>query len=100
MIIDDPEFAGVEWDEAKRLKNLEKHGIDFLRAFRLLAGQFVVFASERHGETRFRAVCREGLSYITIVYVMRGNVCRIISARRAHRSERRKYQAIHDRGNR
>ena len=99
MIVDEPQFTGFEWDEAKRVKNLEKHGIDFLRAFRLLVEHHVVFASDRHGEQRYRAVCQEGQSYVTVIYVKRGSVCRIISARKAHRSERRKYQAIHDRGN-
>lgn len=95
MIVDDPQFTGFEWDEVKRLKNLEKHDIDFLQAFRLLTKNHVVFSSERNGEIRYRAICRDGSSFVTIIFVMRGQICRIISARRAHRSERRKHQAIY-----
>lgn len=95
MIVDDPKFTGFEWDEAKRLKNLEKHHIDFVRAFRLLTKNHVVFSSERNGEIRYLAICEEGSSFVTIIFVMRGQICRIISARRAHRSERRKHEAIY-----
>jgi len=33
-----------EWDEAKRLANLEKHGVDFLRAQMLFDGRPVITA--------------------------------------------------------
>jgi uncharacterized DUF497 family protein len=42
-----------EWDEAKRLTNIAKHGIDFLRARNVFAGRPRVENESWHaGETR------------------------------------------------
>ena len=43
-----------EWDEAKRLANLAKHGIDFLDAKAAIENSPVLFADDRkvYGERR------------------------------------------------
>ncbi len=37
-----------EWDEQKRLSNLEKHGIDFIRACQIFDGYTVEFDDSRY----------------------------------------------------
>ena len=87
----DEEFSSFEWDEGKRLKNLEKHGIDFEDAALALQEPHVRFRSDKNGEARTLAICPDSGKLITVVYTMRGEVCRIISARAARKNEQRIY---------
>ena len=42
-----------EWDETKRQANLEKHGLDFLRAGLVLESRYLMqIATKRQGEDR------------------------------------------------
>ena len=84
-----------EWDEAKRRKNLAKHGIDFMRAKEIWQGDVLEFASLQghHGEERFLAVGMNNGYFITVVYTRRHNMLRIISARIARNNERKNYQS-------
>ncbi len=47
-----------EWDEAKRMANLAKHGLDFDRAREIWRGRFLdpYAVNTEHGETRFLAI--------------------------------------------
>ena len=46
-----------EWDEAKRLANLKKHGIDFLDADLVMESEFVwIVDSSRNSEPRYQNV--------------------------------------------
>ncbi len=47
-----------EWDEPKRLSNLQKHGIDFVRACQIFDGYTVEFEDNRYDycEDRYIAV--------------------------------------------
>lgn len=85
-----------EWDEAKRRANVEKHGIDFPRTTDALKGPRLDMRSERNGELRTLAICPDTLRLIAVVFIMRGEVRRIISARAAHDNEQRKYRQIYD----
>ncbi|MBC7311493.1 MAG: BrnT family toxin [Rhizobium sp.] len=80
-----------EWDETKRLENIRKHGIDFEDAVLALALPRIEHSSDRNGERRTVAVCPEASRLIAVVYTMRGETCRIISARVARPHERREY---------
>lgn len=88
------EFSSFEWDENKRKNNLEKHGIDFLRAAELLMKPHVEKRSDRNGEHRILAICSASSRLVSIVYTMRDDVCRIISARAARKNEQRAYREI------
>lgn len=94
MIVDDPQFTDFEWDEAKRLRNLEKHDIDFLDAAHALLRPHFAVLSPRGNELRILAVCPDSRQLLSVVYTPRGSAARIISARRANRNERRKYEAV------
>jgi uncharacterized DUF497 family protein len=84
-----------EWDEAKRLANIQKHGIDFADIEQVFAGWYVETKDLRrdYGEQRFRAVGQLGNHIVQIAYTWRGDRRRIISARRAGRNDRRTYHA-------
>ena len=85
-----------EWDEDKRLSNLDKHGVDFNRARTIWGGEVIDPAAERRvgDEVRRLALGTVGEDEIVIavVYTDRDQVRRIISARRARRYERERYQ--------
>jgi uncharacterized protein len=87
-----------EWDEAKRLATLEKHGIDFVRAAEVFSTPHVVLPGRSDIETRQVAVGEVGGKIIAVVFTMRGEVRRLISARRARANERENYRALVHRG--
>ena len=82
------------WDEPKRETNLEKHGLDFVDADLVLCSSYRLdVACERNGELRVQsfAYVFEVLTVLTVVFRKSGEVRRIISFRRANRSEREVY---------
>jgi len=83
------------WDESKRQRNLEKHGLDFADAYLVLTNRYrLVFETVRNGEVRRQAFAyvSEVLTVVTVVWLP-GKKQRIISFRRAHRYEREAYYA-------
>jgi uncharacterized protein len=80
----------LEWDERKRRSNLAKHGIDFAELEPLFLGPISNKADRRreYGEPRSIAVGRVSGTIVSVVYTWRGNIRRIISARRTNRHER------------
>ena len=88
-----------EWDEDKRRRNLNRHGVDFARAVLVFddPAHFVVpDLRKSYGETRFRAVGRIGERLFRVVFTMRGEVRRIITAWSRGRNVQARYQAILD----
>jgi uncharacterized DUF497 family protein len=84
-----------EWDEAKRLKVLEKHGIDFRRAKEVFEGDYVTTPARHEGEARTWAIGPVEGVLVAVCFTMRGEVCRLITARRARRNERRAHLSRH-----
>ena len=82
-----------EWDEPKRLSNLQKHGIDFVRACQIFDGYIVEFEDNRYdyGEDRYIAVGETSGQIFTVIYTYRGDVTRLISARQATKYEKNLY---------
>jgi hypothetical protein len=77
------------WDEAKRVANLEKHGVDF-RAIRTFAWDCAVVVPDRrrdYGEVRLVAYAPIDGRLHAVVFTERGPVRPIISLRRANRRE-------------
>jgi uncharacterized protein len=84
-----------EWDEEKRLANIEKHGIDFIDAAVLFDNPYLIAAAKTvDGEKRWLATGLIEEIYVTAVFTKRGPVIRIISMRRARDGERQKHQEI------
>jgi uncharacterized protein len=84
-----------EWDEAKRLANLDKHGIDFLDVEEVFDRDIVTVEDERYGygEQRFVTFGLLQGSVVAVVYADRGDTRRLISVRKATRYEQRTYYA-------
>ena len=84
---------GFEWDEKKREINLERHGIDFVRAQETWQGPVLEIPSRQthHGEERFLGIGVTKNLCLTVVFTWRKKNRRIISARRANKLEREIY---------
>ena len=84
-----------EWDENKRLANLEKHGIDFTVALLVFEDENRInYVDDRksYGETRIRTVGKiKNELIVSVINTDRNNKIRIISARRANQKEREDY---------
>ncbi len=83
-----------EWDEKKRLANIEKHGLDFADAHLVYENPAKVtidtaFKAERRQQDLAIVEAVDGM--LSLVYVRRRNYIRVISFRPASRKERRKY---------
>lgn len=85
-------FDEFEWDAAKEAANIGKHGIDFDEALIALSQPHLEKRSDRNDEIRTLAICPSTGRIIAVVYTMRGEKCRIISARSARRDEQRAYR--------
>lgn len=85
-------MQAFEWDETKRAINLEKHGIDFVDAIEVFNDpNRIELEVVRNNETRYQTMgCINHMVFL-VVYVSRKKVKRIISARRASKSERETY---------
>ena len=80
-----------EWDEEKRLSNLEKHRIDFQEMERFDWDSARCEFDDYYPEPRWTATGYIGLTHYYVVYTMREEKCRIISLRKATRQEVRDY---------
>ena len=71
------------WDEAKRISNLEKHGLDFADAHRVLAGAMIVFEDmrESYGEQRMIGLGMLDSLVVVVVHLEDDNTIRVVSMR-------------------
>jgi uncharacterized protein len=85
-------MPGYDWDEAKRLDNLEKHGYDFRDVRRIYEHPSVITQELKHpGEKRYKDLAEWSGKVLALIYTMREGKIRVISLRPAHRKERREY---------
>lgn len=84
---------GFAWDPDKNDANIAKHGLGFGMATRAFDEPMLRRRDERHdyGEERWIALGRVEDVTVAIVYTMRGDTVRIISARKANRHEKEIY---------
>jgi hypothetical protein len=85
-----------EWDDAKNAENKRKHGVSFEEAQSVFYDDWAVFV-EDEGEEEERFVLigtstRVRVLVVSHTYRARDQVIRLISARRADRSERKTYE--------
>ena len=83
-----------EWDRKKAKLNLEKHGVDFADAAIVLDDpNAVTICDLDHDEERFVTIGMDSHGRIMVViYTWRGDVIRLISARKATKQERKQYE--------
>ncbi|MBR1635128.1 MAG: BrnT family toxin [Lachnospiraceae bacterium] len=83
----------VEWDDNKNRVNIKKHGISFETAALVFADdERIEYYDKLHSQDEDRYVvlgCVQGILYV--VYTMRGEAARLISARMANQTERKIY---------
>jgi len=82
-----------EWDDEKRLINAQKHKIDFVDAVAIFEGDIVTIEDDRfaYGEQRFISLGLLKGRVIVVTHTERGNITRIIPARRATKYEQTRY---------
>lgn len=87
-----------EFDPSKSAANRDKHGMDFVEAQEL----WEVPAAEKPvhfpGEKRFFRIGRLGERFWTAVFTLRGDKVRLISMRRARRTEVADYERTKEGG--
>lgn len=85
-----------EWDEAKRQKILEDRGLDFETVDIFFDGRLAIHQpTPRNDEERWKTTAEIDGIFFTVVWSWRGNNIRVISMRRAHDQEIRKYREAH-----
>lgn len=82
-------IRAYEWDEPKRRRNQVKHDIDFEDLQIVFEDPVVVKRSDRGTETRYIVLGFLEAIAVAVVCTLRGDRCRIISARRARTNERK-----------
>lgn len=82
---------GFEWDHEKAKSNTAKHGIGFDEAARIFNGEILARQESHDTEDRYAAIGLARGSTLVVVFTERGENIRIISARRATPSERRRF---------
>ncbi|HTV56599.1 MAG TPA: BrnT family toxin [Terriglobia bacterium] len=85
-----------EWDSAKAAKNLRKHGVSFEEASTVFYDALAATGSDPDNSETEERMVTFGMSSVgkllVVSHVERGEVIRIISARRATPRERRIYE--------
>jgi len=84
-----------EWDRQKANSNLRKHGVDFADATMVFYDeQAITIRDDVLEEGRFITLGTDALARVlVVVYTWRGDRIRIISARKATRRERHRYES-------
>ncbi len=85
-----------EWDDAKNERNIQQHGIDFLDVSALFDGPMLTELDDRmdYGEDRWVSIGMLSTLTAVVVWTERdGDTIRLISARKANKYERQRYEA-------
>jgi uncharacterized protein len=87
-----------EWDERKRLTNLDKHGLDFVEAEEMFEGPMLVALDTRtdYREDRWLGLGMSQGRILVLAFAERddGQTIRIISLRKALKHEQKEYEKI------
>jgi uncharacterized DUF497 family protein len=86
-----------EWDDRKDQANREKHGVSFpeiLPIFEAMEAEGLLIEDKRrdYGESRFILLCPFRGKIYHVTFTRRGEIIRLISARRANQREARAYE--------
>lgn len=84
-----------EWDEDKRQRNIEQHGLDFVDILPLFGEtDILIFEDTRKDYGEIRHILMGALNgiFFQVAFTVRKSSIRIISARRGNKRERRIYE--------
>lgn len=83
-----------EWDRRKAASNLQNHGIDFADAATVLFDEMALTVIDDDDEKRHVTLGLDALGRcLVVVYTWRQETVRLISARKATGTERRRYES-------
>ena len=84
----------IEWDEGKRQAVLRDRKVDILEAALIFEGPTLEAVDDRnsYGEERFKALGEVDGKYFVVIFTWRGAARRIITAWKAGRHDRKRYQ--------
>jgi uncharacterized protein len=93
-------YNQFEWDQQKAQANLKKHGVSFELAMHVFDDPFAYSRQDRdvNGELRWQTIGRvDGYLLLLVAHTVvlpyeEEELIRIISARRADRTERKRYE--------
>ena len=95
-MVDLSKITGFEWDKNNIDKSYQKHGITLNEAEEIFLDEDILLLEDiKHSqqEERFKAIGKIAKGRILfLVFTIRGNKIRIISARVANKKERRIYE--------
>ncbi len=82
-----------EWDEAKRLANIRRHGIDFADVYQLFDFDRFLLQDDRfdYGEERWISFGMLFGEVVAVTHTETDELIRIISVRRAEKYEQERY---------
>ncbi|MDZ8185184.1 MAG: BrnT family toxin [Nostoc sp. ChiSLP02] len=82
-----------QWDRDKAAANLRKHNVDFADAVTIFSDDLAItITDERFNEERFITISMDAFGRIlVVVYTLRNDEIRLISASQATRYEQRQY---------
>ena len=86
-----------EWDENKNKANIKKHKIEFGDAAQIFFNFRVEKPSFREKENRYITLGEVQKRITTVVYTIRNENIRIISARKARKNEEKEYRSLQKR---
>jgi uncharacterized protein len=83
----------IEWDESKRLKNLQRHGIDFADVAEIFENETATDIDDRfdYGEIRYLTLGILRGEVIIVAHTETDEIFRIIYARKAEKYEQETY---------
>ncbi len=94
--MDFSQVVGFEWDDGNLFKNWEKHKVGYWEAEQVFFNEpLLIYADEKHSkyESRWYALGRPNKKrMLMIVFTIRGENLRVISARDMSRNERKIYE--------
>ena len=82
-----------EWDEAKRVENIRKHGLDFRDVTELFDSETYTVVDDRYdyGEDRLRTLGIVNGRILAVTHTEMNDLIRIISLRKAEKYEQEIY---------
>jgi uncharacterized protein len=83
------------WDPFKAAKVLAERKIAFARAVHIFGSRHIILRSDQNSEERWRAIGMIDDVMITVIFTKRESAIRIITVRRAWKSEEREFHT-HD----
>jgi uncharacterized DUF497 family protein len=87
----------IEWNEAKRRQNIDKHIIDFIDVALSLEGELHDrYRSDQKGETSYVGRVDVEGRHVAVVFALIDGGIRIISARKWKSRDARRIRELHD----